>query len=81
MADAPAAASLPGPQADSASIERWLDDSGLDHLTRAMRMLFGEVRYFRTAAVVTGARVDPSVLRLARWLLAGTGLHRTGEDG
>ena len=76
------AAGLPGPQADSACNERWLDDSGLDHLTRAMRTLFGEVRYFRTAAVVTGARVDTSVLRLTRWLLAGTGLDlpETGED-
>jgi len=64
---------LPDPQAGSTDIERWLNDSGLDHLTRAMRMLFGDVRYFRTAAVVTGARVDSSVLRLARWLLPGTG--------
>jgi hypothetical protein len=82
-ADGPAAEGVPGPQADSASIERWLDDSGLDHLTRAMRMLFGDVQYFRTAAVVTGPRVDASVLRLARWLLAGTGLDLRGaeEDG
>jgi hypothetical protein len=81
MADAPAADGVPGPLADSASIQRWLDDSGLDHLTRVMRTLFGEVRYFRTAAVATGARVDASVLRLARWLLAGTGLQGMGEDG
>jgi len=80
-ADAPADEGLPGPQADSAGIERWLNDSGLDHLTRAMRTLFGDVRYFRTAAVVTGARVDGSVLRLARWLLAETGLDLRGTGG
>jgi hypothetical protein len=78
-ADGPPGEDLPGPQADSASIERWLDDSGLDHLTRAMRMLFGDVRYFRTAAVVTDGRVDSSVLRLAGWLLAETGLQGMGE--
>jgi Double-GTPase 2 len=79
-ADVPAGEGVPGPAADSAGIERWLDDSGLDDLTRAMRKLFGDVQYFRTAAVVTDARVDSSVLCLARWLLAGTGLElqRTG---
>jgi hypothetical protein len=79
-ADVSAGEGLPDLQADSASIERWLDDSGLDHLTRAMRMLFGDVRYFRTAAVVTDGRVDTSILSLARWLLAETGLdlQRTG---
>lgn len=82
-ADVPAGDGMPGPEADSACIERWLDESGLDHLTRAMRMLFGDVRYFRTTAVVTEGRVDSSVLRLARWLLARADLElqETGGTG
>jgi Zn finger protein HypA/HybF involved in hydrogenase expression len=69
----------PGSAADSACIERWLDELGQDHLTRAMRRLFGEVRYFRTAAMLAGEQVDESVMNLAQWLLAGWGLSGTGR--
>jgi hypothetical protein len=65
---------VPGPEADSACIEQWLNDHGLDHLTRAMHLLFREVRYFRTAARASGGRADESVVSLVRWLLAGSGL-------
>jgi Zn finger protein HypA/HybF involved in hydrogenase expression len=73
-ADLLPAGGQPGPAADSACIERWLDELGQDHLTRAIRRLFGEVRYFRTAAVLAGEQVDESVMSLAQWLLAGWGL-------
>lgn len=72
---------VPGPEADSACIERWLNDNGQDHLTRAMHLLFREVRYFRTAARAGGGRADGSVVSLVRWLLAGSGLDLRKPGG
>jgi hypothetical protein len=50
-------------------LEVWAAEMGLGGLLRAARLDFGEVTLFHTAAVVRGARVDPSISPLLTWLL------------
>ena len=68
-ADLLAGVDLEGPPDDNEPIERWLEDMGQDHLTRCMRHLFGQVRFFTTAAADGGPWAG-SLASLARWLLA-----------
>jgi hypothetical protein len=55
---------------DSAAIEEWLDELGLDHLVRAVRHTFGSVRYFQTTAMPAGGDQDSGVPGLLEWMLA-----------
>lgn len=71
-ADLLTGADLAGPANDTESIERWLEDMGQDHLTRCMQNLFGQVRFFTTAAADSGPWAG-NVAGLARWLLAEPG--------
>jgi hypothetical protein len=64
-------AGITGPDPDSAAIEQWLDDVGLDNLVRTMRHAFGEVRFFHTSAMVSGDGTAEGVAELVEWLLAG----------
>ena len=73
-ADVLAREELPGPGQDSASVESWLEEMKLDDLVRSMRHTFGEVRFFRTSAMLTDGRISPSVDELIDWSLAGSGL-------
>jgi hypothetical protein len=58
-----------------ADVEAWArEELGLGNLMRSMRHNFGELRLFRTAAVVEDGQVDPSIGDLARWLLARDGV-------
>jgi len=56
---------------DGAQLEQWLTERlQLGNLIRAMRHEFHEVRFFATASVVGDLdQVDPSIARLAGWLL------------
>ena len=55
---------------DSAAVEQWLDDLGLDHLVRAIRHTFGEVRYFPTTAMPADGGGGGGVPELLQWMLA-----------
>jgi len=81
-ADLLTGADLEGPPDDTESIERWLEDMGQDHLTRCMRHLFGQVRFFATAAADSGPWAG-NLASLARWLLAepGRGWRMGGGHG
>jgi hypothetical protein len=68
-ADLLTGADLEGLPDDDEKIERWLEDMGQDHLTRCMRHLFGQVRFFATAAADGDPRAG-SLTGLAQWLLA-----------
>ena len=81
-ADLLAGADLDGPPDDDETIERWLEDMGQDHLTRCMRYLFGQVRFFTTTATADGDPEAGSLASLARWLLAEPARGwRTGGGG
>jgi double-GTPase-like protein len=64
-------AGIPTPPPDSASIERWLDDLGMDNLVRSVRHSFGEVCFFVTAAVSSDDGAATGVADLLGWVLAG----------
>lgn len=66
-----------GGTVDSAAIEQWLDDAGLDNLVRSIRHSFGAVRFFATASTHPPSGVDD----LVRWLLAGSRTPRRGRIG
>jgi len=55
--------------AGSDTIAYWLESLGLDNMVRAMRHAFGDVRFFRTTAMLSGAQVDKSVENLVEWTL------------
>jgi len=55
--------------ADSDSIADWLESLGLDNMVRAMRHAFGDIRFFRTTAMLSGAQVDSSVENVVKWAL------------
>jgi hypothetical protein len=59
-------------QLDSAAVEQWLDDAGLDNLVRAIRHSFGEVRFFRTMAMPRGDGMATGAPELLEWMLAGS---------
>jgi hypothetical protein len=69
-ADLLAGTDLDGLPGDDETIERWLEDMGQDHLTRCMRHLFGEVRFFTAAATAGGDSAAGALHSLAWWLLA-----------
>ncbi len=51
-------------------VERWAAESlGLGNLVRSARHEFGEVAFFRTAAVMNNGQVHESVLALIHWIL------------
>jgi len=50
------------------------DELGLGNLIRSARLNFGEARFFRTAAVITGGVMDESIPALLRWVLARNGI-------
>jgi hypothetical protein len=81
-ADLLTGADLEGPPNDTESIERWLEDMGQDHLTRCMQNLFGQVRFFTTAAIDSGPWAG-NLASLARWLMAepGRGWRVGGSHG
>jgi hypothetical protein len=56
---------------DGSSIERWLDDLGLDNLVRSIRHSFGEVGFFQTTAMPSADGSAAGVPELLDWLLAG----------
>ena len=58
---------------DSRAIEAWLDRQlGLGNLIRTMKLEFGQVRFFFTAAVLDDrGRLDSSVVAMSRWLFDG----------
>ena len=57
---------------ESASVEQWLDDTGLDNLVRSIRHSFGEIRFFRTMAMPRGDGLATGVPELLEWMLAGS---------
>ncbi len=63
-------------QGSSRSVERWLDrELGMGNMVRWMRLRFGEVRFFLTAAVLNDGAVDASVTTLLRWVAEGEQLR------
>ena len=68
-ADVLAKEKLPAPASDSASIERWLAEMDQDHLVKAMRQTFGQVRFFHTSAALTDGEVSPEINNLVAWVL------------
>jgi hypothetical protein len=88
-ADMLATEQLPAPGPGGAAVEQWLEEMDLEHVVRSMRHVFGEVRFFHTAARLTDSAVPESVVDLLDWALAGSGAPagagagrgRTGADG
>jgi len=66
--------------ADSDSIAHWLECLGLANMVRAMRHAFGDIRFFRTTAMLCGEQIDSSVENLLEWALSTGGgrLRGTG---
>ena len=53
---------------------------GLGNLIRSAHHSFGEICFFRTAAVMdSGGAMDESVAALMRWVLAGDGVALPGD--
>jgi len=69
-------AGISSPGSTSFSIERWLDDAGLDNLVRTMQHAFGEVRFFHTSAMLSDDGTAAGVQELVDWLLAGVSARR-----
>jgi hypothetical protein len=61
--------------ADSDSIAYWLESLGLGNMVRAMRHAFGDIRFFRTTAMLCGGQVDSSVENLLEWALGSGGVR------
>jgi hypothetical protein len=61
---------------DGGSVIDWVEDVlGLGNLVRSIRLQFGEAEFFRTASVLdTDGTLHPSVLELARWIVARDGI-------
>jgi hypothetical protein len=71
---------LDGPD-DPEGVESWArEELGLGNLLRSMRHNFGEIRFFRTAAVTAvDGSVHRSVGELTRWLLYHDGIDLPGD--
>jgi Double-GTPase 2 len=67
-------AGVPAAPPDSASIEHWLDEVGLDNLVRSIRHSFGDVCFFQTMAMPRGDGIATGVPELIEWMLAGSRL-------
>jgi hypothetical protein len=72
-ADMLTAEQLPAPGPGSPAIEQWLVEMDLEHVVRSMRHVFGEVRFFHTAAKLADSAVPATVVDLLDWALAGSG--------
>lgn len=68
---------LVGGPGDGPAVEAWArTELGLGNLARSAAHTFRQVRFFRTAAVLTGdGTVDPSVGTLMQWLLTPAGVR------
>jgi Double-GTPase 2 len=53
---------------------------GLGNLVRSARLSFGEVRFFRTAAVIKNEVLDESIPALLRWVLPLNGMGTPGDS-
>jgi hypothetical protein len=63
-------AGIPSPEPDSAAVQQWLDDAGLDNLLRTIGHAFGEVRFFHTSAMLSADGTATGVAELVEWLLS-----------
>jgi len=75
-------ADLVGEPDGGADAEDWaVRELGLGNLVRSARQMFGEVMFFRTAAVNdSDGRPDDSLNTVVRWVLAGEGVRITGPS-
>ena len=53
---------------------------GLGNLVRSACLSFGEVRFFRTAAVIENEVMDESIPTLVFWVLTGSGMNGRGNS-
>ena len=53
---------------------------GLGNLVRSACLSFGEVRFFRTAAVIENEVMDESIPTLVFWVLTGSGMNGRGNN-